>query len=159
LSQQYWTAWVYAASDVFNRAWKEFTQNLNDDADWSYDHQNDAEWLITRTRQLDTYANEGHAGDIGHQRYSALEKAIERINSELEEEGKRLVEAQRVREEEERINRESARLNISDAVLDAGKALVQNQFEQAERLLEAHSVIYNQYTKELNFSEYDNMLN
>ena len=158
MSQQYWTAWVYATSDVFYRAWNEFTQNLNDDADWSYDHQSDAEWLITRARQLDTYDNDGHAGDIGYGRYSALENAIARINSELEIERQRLVEEQRRREEEERNKRESARSSISDAVLDAGKALVKNQFEQAEELLKAHSVIYNQYANELNFSEYDNML-
>ena len=86
MSSQYWTAWVYATSDVFHRAWDEFLANLHDDASWDYDQQGDAEWLITRTRSLNEYGDEGHKGDIGYGRYSGLEDAIQRIDSELEAE-------------------------------------------------------------------------
>ena len=90
MSSQYWTAWVYATSDVFHRAWDEFMADLYDDASWDYDQQDDAAWLITRTRSLSDYGDEGHKGDIGYGRYSSLENAIERINSELEAERSRL---------------------------------------------------------------------
>jgi len=159
LSSQYWTAWVYATSDVFHRAWDEFMADLSDDASWDYDQQNDAEWLITRTRSLDDYGDEGHKGDIGYGRYSSLEDAIQRIDSELEAERSRLEEEKRRREAEEQRKIESTRSTITDAVRNGAKALGENQFERAEQLLENHSVIYNRYRDQLDFSEYDSLIN
>ena len=159
MSQQYWTATVYAASDVFHRAWDEFQQNLYDDAEWQYSSAGDAEWDLTRTRSLDSYDNEGHAGDIGIRRYSDLVDAIQRIQGEIDRERQRLEEEKRRREAVERRERESALASISDAVLDAGKALSNQDFERAQAILRGHSTVYNQYQNELNFSEYDDMLN
>ena len=159
MSSQYWTAWVYATSDVFHRAWDEFMAHLYDDASWDYDQQGDAEWLITRTRSLSEYGDEGHKGDIGYGRYSGLEDAIQRINSELEAERSRLEDEKRRREAEEQRKMESARSTITDAVQNGAKALGDNQFERAEQLLENHSVIYNRYRGQLDFSEYDRLIN
>ena len=77
---QYWTAYVYATSDVFHRAWDEFTAT-NDDADWHYDQQYDTEWPITRT-QFMTMGRRPQRREI--ESLFRFRNAIERIN-QLEE--------------------------------------------------------------------------
>ncbi len=154
MSQQYWTAYVYASIDVFERAWAEFTSYLHDDAYWDYCHEGDTQWLLTRTRDMDSSSNEGHQGEIGHNRYSSLERSIERIEEEIEEERRRLEEEQRRREEEERARKMAANANINRAIEQARKALETSDFEHAESILAAQATLYNQYKNDLSLADY-----
>jgi hypothetical protein len=154
LSQQYWTAYLYASIDVFQRAWDEFINNLNDDAEWDYSSHGQSEWEITRTRSLSEYGDEGYKGEMSANRYSRLSNSIERIQQELDDERQRLEEEQRRREEEERARMESARAAIISAVSNAKSSISSNEFERAEEILESQSSNYNRYKSDLDLSDY-----
>lgn len=155
MSRQYWTAYIYASEDVFIRAWNE--NSANDNMDWDYQNQGSGTWLVERSRENDD--EYGDMGEMSSRRYQWLTRPIERIRNEIEQEKRRAEEEKRRREEEEQRKIESARSTITDAVRNGAKALEDNQFERAEQLLENHSVIYNRYRDQLDFSEYDRLIN
>lgn len=155
MSRQYWTAYIYASEDVFLRAWNE--NSADDWMDWQYHNQGNGTWLIERSRENDD--EYGDMGEMSAKRYQWLTRPIERIRNEIEQEKRRAEEEKRRREEEEQRKMESARSTIADAVQNSSKALGENQFEQAERLLENHSAIYHRYRDQLDFSKYDSLIN
>ena len=155
MSRQYWTAYIYASEDVFIRAWNE--NSANDNMDWDYHNEGSGTWVVERSRENDD--EYGDMGEMSSRRYQWLTRPIERIRNEIEQEKRRAEEEKRRREEEEQRKMESARSTITDAVRNGAKALGDNQFERAEQLLKNHSVIYNRYRGQLDFSEYDRLIN
>ncbi|MFL2949050.1 MAG: hypothetical protein ACJZ40_01525 [Candidatus Poseidoniaceae archaeon] len=125
--------------------------------DWDYHNEGSGTWVVERSRENDD--EYGDMGEMSSRRYQWLTRPIERIRNEIEQEKRRAEEEKRRREEEEQRKMESARSTITDAVRNGAKALGDNQFERAEQLLENHSVIYNRYRGQLDFSEYDRLIN
>ena len=150
MSQQYWTAYIYASSDVFIRAWNE--HSASDNMEWEYEDMDSGTWLVTRSRHNDD--EYGDMGDMSSRRYAWLSKGIERIRNEIEQEKHRVEEEQRRREEEERARMESARAAIISAVSNAKSSIYSNEFERAEEILGSQSSNYNRYKSDLDLSNY-----
>ena len=140
MSQQYWTAYVYASENVFHQAWQEFQDSLDEyGAWWEYEYEGDGQWYIKRIRENENWDDddeeEEYMGDIGYSRYRPLEVKIERITERIERERQRLEEEQRRREEEERAKKAAAKSQIELAIKDANSFLASDQYEEAESIL------------------------
>jgi len=160
LSQQYWTAYVYASENVFHQAWQEFQQSLDDyGAEWEYEYEGDGQWYIKRIRENENWDDddeeEEYMGDIGYSRYRPLEISIERITERIERERQRLEEEQRRREEEERAKKAAAKSQIEIAIKDANSFLASDQYEEGESILAKYASAYNRYKTELDLSEFE----
>ena len=160
MSQQYWTAYVYASENVFHQAWQEFQDSLDEyGAWWEYEYEGDGQWYIKRIRENENWDDddeeEEYMGDIGYSRYRPLEVKIERITERIERERQRLEEEQRRREEEERAKKAAAKSQIELAIKDANSVLASDQYEEAESILAKHASAYNQYKTELDLSEFE----
>jgi hypothetical protein len=162
LSQQYWTAYVYASENVFLQAWNEFQNNLNENgAWWEYENAEDGQWLIKRIRENEDWDEDDDddedMGDMSYSRYSSLESRIERITERIERERERMEEEQHRREEEERAMKVTAKSQIEKAINEASSALNSEEFERAESILSKQSSAYNRYKTELELSDYDQL--
>ena len=153
MSQQYWTAYVYASENVFLQAWNEFQNNLNENgAWWEYENAEDGQWLIKRIRENEDWDEDDDddedMGDMSYSRYSSLESRIERITERIERERERMEEEQHRREEEERAMKVTAKSQIEKAINEASSALNSEEFERAASILSKQSSAYNRYKTE-----------
>lgn len=163
MSQQYWTAYVYASEDVFMQAWDDFQNNLNENgAWWEYEYEGDGQWFIKRIRENEYWEDDDDEdedmGEMSYNRYRPLEARIEQITERIERERIRLEEEQRRREEEERARKASAKSQIGKAIIEAKSALNSNEFEQAESILSKQSSSYNRYKNEMDLGDFEQLL-